>query len=90
MFLCINYSLCHVFTKTLRGPSQERQASQYLSYDKLIGTWLSSHDCPNLELRHHQKFAVFVILNTLFITFCRQNYTFSFLQCYSINMQNSI
>jgi hypothetical protein len=68
-----------------------------------IGTWLSSHDCPNLELRHHQKFAVFVIVITVFVTFWRQNYTFSFilpnisvfflrkyvsLQRYSINMQD--
>jgi len=44
-----------------------------------MGMRLSSHDCPNLELRHHQKFAVlFVIVFVVLITFRLQNYTFSF------------
>ena len=30
-------------------------------YCKLIGTRLSSHDLLNLELRHHQLFAILII-----------------------------
>ena len=39
---------------------------EYLLY-KLIGTRLSSHDLLNLELRHHQLFAILIIPNFLFL-----------------------
>jgi hypothetical protein len=52
-----------------RGPSQERQASFYFFTLPPWGTWLSSHDCPNLELRHHQKFAVIAAILLVFYLF---------------------
>jgi len=49
-----------------------------------LGTRLSSHDCANLELRHHQKFAVNVIVFVVLITFRLQSYAFSsYLQTFS-------
>ena len=49
----------------VKGPSQERQASQYL-YLQSIGTQLSSHDFSNLEQRHHQNFAILFICYAIY------------------------
>ena len=46
----------------LKRPIVRTTGLLYVSSTNFICTWLSSHDLLNLELRHHQKFAVLIML----------------------------
>ena len=82
-YIVISSCLCHIFF-TKKRPVV-RTTGLCISFCSLpLGTWLSSHDCANLELRHHQKFAVNVIVFSVFVSFRLQSYAFSFyLQSFS-------